>query len=71
MDAEIAEDIYERAQAFDPVLTSLLQSIDALEDEGLRQRFTKAAADVMGLVFREILHPLEQRYPDLIPVREK
>ena len=68
---ETAEIVYRRALAFDDALTSLLEAVDVVEDVGLREQFKTAATDVMGLVFREILHPLEQRYPNLVPGPER
>lgn len=71
MNEETAKAVYERALAFDAVLTSLRQTVETIEDEDLRKHFTIAVFEVTGLIFRDIMHLLERRYPNLIPERER
>ncbi|CAN7206813.1 hypothetical protein LJR090_000766 [Bosea sp. LjRoot90] len=70
MDEETARKIYDGALALDPLLVNLGQTVDMIEDEALRRQFRRAVGDVMGVVFAEVMHPLERQFPNLIPAKE-
>ncbi|KPH83012.1 hypothetical protein [Bosea vaviloviae] len=71
MDEETARKIYDGALALDPILLNLRKTVDLIEDETLRHQFTRAVGDVMGVVFAEVMHPIERQFPNLIPLKER
>ncbi len=71
MNEETAKTIIKAVTAFDLLIGPLNSAIENVADEGLRKQFKKASNDVMGMLFAEIMHPLERLYPNLIPENEK
>ena len=70
MNEETARAVVNAVTAFDPLIGTLSEAIDDVGDENLRSQFKRAVGDVMGVLFSEIMHPLEKIYPSLIPESE-
>ncbi len=71
MNEETAKTIINAMTAFDPLIGALAAAIENVAEEDLRNQFKKATGDVMGMLFAEIMYPLERLYPNLIPKNER
>ena len=71
MNEETARTVYECVTALDPLINTLSEAIDKVEGEKLRSQFKRAVGEVMGTLYGEIMLPLEQLFPVLIPLAER
>jgi len=67
MDKEIARALMALATATDEPIGKMFELIEQIEEAETRDRFKKAANELMGAVFLEIIRPIETLYPDLSP----
>lgn len=67
MNKDIAKALMTLAVATDEPLGKMLGIVERIEDGKLRDRYKKAVGDVIGAIFREIIYPIEEMYPDLTP----
>jgi hypothetical protein len=67
MNKEIAKALMACAMATDEPIAKMLELIEQMEEGELKDRFKRAAGDLMGAVFRDIVRPIEALYPDLNP----
>jgi hypothetical protein len=71
MNEETARTVYECVTALDPLINTLSEAIVTVEDEKLRSQFKRAVGEVMGILYGEIMLPLEKLYPAFIPPAER
>jgi hypothetical protein len=67
MDKEIAKALMACAMATDEPIAKMFDRIEQMEAGEVKDRFKKAAGDLLGAVFRDIISPIEALYPDLNP----
>ncbi|MGD0641976.1 MAG: hypothetical protein ABSC22_14610 [Roseiarcus sp.] len=65
MDEEIARNLLLLGKSFDPTIARMFAEVDKIKDEQIRSRFKRAVGDIMGLVTRDLIFPVENTFPDL------
>jgi hypothetical protein len=65
MKMEIAKNIVERIKLCDIHLNEICVIVESIEDEHERKIMRKRCAEVTGVIYSEILRPIEIEYPSL------
>ena len=65
MDETTAKALLTLALALDRDLAALFDVVATIPDEGLRRRFNRAVGDVMGVIARDLVYPIERLHPAL------
>ena len=65
MDKDIARSLLELSKSIDPILAGMFAEVEKIGDEKLRARMKRAVGDLMGLIARDVIFPVENLYPDL------
>ena len=67
MDFEIARELVEQAKACDVHINKMFEIIEKVEDQDERKKLTRKCCEVLGVIYSEILRPIEIEYPSLNP----
>jgi len=67
MNKQIAREIIACVVATDEPLGRMHALIEQMEEGEVKERFKKAAGDLMRALFLNIVRPIETLYPDLNP----
>ncbi|MDF2117558.1 hypothetical protein PY365_18405 [Roseiarcaceae bacterium H3SJ34-1] len=67
MNKQIATQIIACAVAMDEPIGNMHALIEQMEEDEVKERFKKAVGDLMGILFLNIVRPIETLYPDLNP----
>lgn len=65
MNETVARNIIEIARSIDPIIGKLYDEVAQIDDVDLRAKFDRSVGDLMGLVAREFIFPVEKIYPTL------
>ncbi|MGO9134445.1 MAG: hypothetical protein ACLP8A_10410 [Methylovirgula sp.] len=67
MNKDIAKTLMLLAVATDEPIGKMLEIVERIEEKETKDRFKNAIGDIMGAIFRDIIFPIENMYPDLKP----
>ncbi len=65
MDKEIAMSLIHLGKSMDEILAKMYIEVDKISDEQVKARFNRAVGDLMGSIARDLIFPIENKYPDL------
>jgi uncharacterized protein YdaL len=65
MDKDVAVTILAIAKSTDEIIVKLYSEIDKIADNKLKFQLDRAAGHLMATVARELVYPIEKKYPDL------
>jgi hypothetical protein len=57
--------IYESCLKASSIFNSIMDEIENIDDEDERKLFRRGIAEVSGVMFTEIMLPIEQRFPEI------
>ncbi len=67
VDKDIAKALIELAVGIDEPIVKMSELVARIEDDETRNLLKKVIGDLMGMIFAEIIFPIETIYPDLNP----
>lgn len=70
MDKDIALKLMKIATDTDHLIGQMFTEIDKISNVEQRRKFNDAVANLMGLIARDVIFPIEKEYPDLNPDSE-
>jgi hypothetical protein len=65
MDKNVAASLLSLAKSLDPVIANMFAEVEKIDDPEVKSRFKAAVGDLMGYVARDIIFPIENRFPAL------
>lgn len=67
MDRDTAKNLIALATSMDPIIGKMFEVVRRIEDKETKARFEKNVGDLMGIIARDFIFPIEATYPDLKP----
>jgi hypothetical protein len=65
MDKDVAKALLTLSKSMDGVIVQMFAEIDKFDDQGLKSRFNDSVGNLLGLIARDLIFPLENIYPEL------
>ena len=65
MKFEIAKEIVDSIAASELKLSAFADAVEKIEDEDEKKRYRHAFGEIIGLIYLEILRPIELEHPSL------
>ena len=65
MDKDVAKALLTLSKSIDGVIVQMFAEIDKFDDQGLKSRFNDSVGNLLGLIARDLIFPLENLYPEL------
>lgn len=65
MQKDVAASLLSLAKSLDDVIAKMFAEVEKIDDSEVKSRFKAAVGDLMGFVARDLIFPIENRYPEL------
>jgi hypothetical protein len=65
MDKDVAKALLTLSKSIDGVIVQMFAEVDKIDDQGLKSRFNDSVGNLLGLIARDLIFPLENLYPEL------